>query len=301
MVDDPINKLRVANMNSVLTYKSIYENVFCNTFNKACYVFLCGGAGKDNIRNNVRIILEQKRLQVLYPEDLFIEMLNKDKKADLLEYENLLAENSDFVCIICESFGSAVELGAFIQNENIKRKLIIAVNQKHKRDKSFIMTGPVKHLKKINSERVIFYKVDDPENLGQLLSKLIRKSFKHINSNRSQSFGALSAYIAFIPMIIYFYQTVSRKVIHHHLKDFLRSKDMLPVKYNELFNVAVKYLLKDGVLTTDFNLEEKDERLSLSNKGFDVTCRLISNSYAPERTILHDKIRCTILREQLYK
>ena len=39
--------------------------------------------------------------------------------------------------------GSAVELGAFIQNEKLEQKLIVCVNQKYARDKSFIMMGPV--------------------------------------------------------------------------------------------------------------------------------------------------------------
>ena len=95
----------------------IFDDVFCKTFTQSFFIFLCGGADKRHIRNKIRIQLETNGLQVLYPEDLFMDMLNRDKKADLLEYENLLASNSDIVCIICESMGSAVELGAFIQNE----------------------------------------------------------------------------------------------------------------------------------------------------------------------------------------
>ena len=115
-------------LEAIEIYNSIYKDVFCNTFNQSCYVFLCGGAGQEHIRNPIRLILEHKQYQVLYPEDLFMEMLNRDKKADLLEYENFLADNSDIICIICESIGSAVELGAFAQNENIKNKMVIAIN-----------------------------------------------------------------------------------------------------------------------------------------------------------------------------
>ena len=55
-------------------------------------------------------------------------MLNRNKKADLLEYENFLAENADIICVICESMGSAVELGAFVQNPKIRDKMVVVIN-----------------------------------------------------------------------------------------------------------------------------------------------------------------------------
>ena len=64
----------------------IFDDVFCKTFTQSFFIFLCGGADKRHIRNKIRIQLETNGLQVLYPEDLFMDMLNRDKKADLLEY-----------------------------------------------------------------------------------------------------------------------------------------------------------------------------------------------------------------------
>ena len=64
----------------------IYNDVFCKTFSQSYYIFLCGGADKQHIRNKIRVLLEANGLQILYPEDLFMDMLNRDKKADLLEY-----------------------------------------------------------------------------------------------------------------------------------------------------------------------------------------------------------------------
>lgn len=286
-------------MKTIEIYNSIYEDIFCNTFNKSCYVFLCGGSGKEHIRNSIRPILEHEQFQVLYPEDLFMEMLNRDKKADLLEYENLLADNSDIICIICESIGSAVELGAFVQNENIKNKMIVAINQKYARQKSFVMMGPVKHLQKVNNNKVVQFKNDEPEALGKELIRVFRQTNKRLTSNKNQSFSTLSAYIAFIPMIVYFYQIISRKEIHRSLKGYLKSKNILPANYNELFNASIKYLLKSGVLVTEFNLQAKDETFSLSKKGNAETYNLIARSSASNRTLLHDKIRCVILKKQL--
>lgn len=42
-----------------------------------------------------------------------MDILNKDKKMDLLSLENFVAENSDIICVMPESPGSLVELGAF--------------------------------------------------------------------------------------------------------------------------------------------------------------------------------------------
>ncbi len=288
-------------MNTLQIYNSIYQDVFCNTFSKSCYVFLCGGAGNQHIRNKIRPILEREQFQILYPEDLFMDMLNRDKKADLLEYENLLADNSDVICVICESYGSAVELGAFIQNGEIKKKLIIAINQKYAREKSFIMMGPVKHLKKMNNNGIVLYRNDAPETLADALARVFRRYFRHSINNKNRSFETLSAYIAIIPMIVYFHQTISRIEIHKDLKEFIKSFFKLPTKYNELFNASVKYLLKCGVLVTEYDTDAKDETLSLSSKGYLETYNLISRSSGYDRTVLHDRIRCVILKTQLNK
>ena len=243
-------------------YEKIYKDVFCKTFSRFFFVFLCGGADKNNIRNRVRTYLEKERFQVLYPEDLFMDMLNRDKNSDLLEYENLLADSADVVCIICESMGSAVELGAFVQSEKFEQKLIVCMNQKYARDKSFIMMGPVKHLEKKNKEAVIRYKDTEPEKLGAALSKkmTILRRFAQ-KGNKMQSFENIAAYISFIPVIVYFFKDVKRKELHKTLKELLLKNKELPATYNKLFNASLKYMVRSGSLTTRFDENENDEIL----------------------------------------
>lgn len=277
----------------------IYSDVFCKTFSQSCYVFLCGGAGKGHIRNKVRPLLESKHFQILYPEDLFMEMLNRDKNSDLLEYENLLADNADVVCVICESMGSAVEMGAFIQNVEIKKKMVIAVNKRYSRDKSFVMMGPVKQLEKSNANGVVIFKEGDASALCEKLSKEFRRLRRKTIINKDQSFNTLAAYISFIPIIVYFYQSISRKTIHKSIKAMLNEKKQCPPKYNELFNAAIKYLLKIGTLVTSYDINNNDEIFSLSSKGYIETLGAIEQSFANEKTRLHDKIRCIILKEEL--
>lgn len=286
-------------MDTLSIYNAIYNDVFCNTYRQTCYVFLCGGAGKDHIRNKTRVILEKRQLQILYPEDLFMEMLNRNKKADLLEYENFLAENADIICVICESMGSAVELGAFVQNKKIRDKMVVVINQKYARDKSFIMMGPVKHIKKNNPDQFVTYKPNNLEALGTALSKRFKKIHKKPFLAKEDSFKKLSTYIAFIPIAVYFFQQVSRQQLYHDLKVFLKANNNLPAEYNELFNVAIKYLLKTGILITDFNKNASSGAISLSSKGYMETHTILSRSIASNKTILHDRIRCAIMQEQL--
>lgn len=278
----------------------IFNDVFCATFSQSFFIFLCGGAGRKHIRNKIRVLLEESGLQVFYPEDLFMDMLNRDKKSDLLEYENLLADNSDRVCIICESMGSAVELGAFIQNENLEKKLIVCINQKFARDKSFIMMGPVKHLKKINKSLILLYKENEAELLGkELIKRFHRLQRFSKKGNKLQSFNNLSAYIALIPMIVYFFGSVKRREMYKTLKELLFKQQKIPSSYNQLFNAAVKYLVRSSAIITRFDNLENDELLSLSHKGYIETLNLLNLSWAKNKTILQDKIRCAILKEQL--
>lgn len=287
-------------MNMLRIFTSIYDDIFCKTFSQSFFIFLCGGAAREHIRNKIRTQLEISGLQILYPEDLFMDMLNRNKKADLLEYENLLADNSDAVCIICESMGSAVELGAFIQNETLQQKLIVCINQKYARDKSFVMMGPVKHLQKKNKSAVIIYKDKEPEKLADDLIAIFHRSQKlSVRGNKTQSFNNLSAYIAFIPMIVYFFKSINRKDLHKTLKELLTVQNTLPSKYNELFNASIKYLIKSGGIVSKYDSSERDDVLSLSQKGYSDVNNLLQLSWGIDKTMLSDRIRCVILKEQL--
>lgn len=279
-------------------YESIYKDVFCHTFTESCFVFLCGGTGERSIRNDVRRFLEGERFQILYPEDLFMEMLNRNKNSDLFEYENLLAENADIICIICESMGSAVELGAFVQSDAVKNKLVVVIDSKYRRDKSFIMMGPVKHIEKSNPDVLIYFKPKDLYTLGNDLKRCFRKLHKKFRPNRNDSFQNLSAYIAFIPLLIFFFQKIGRDELYKGLKNFLSLQGILPTRYQEFFNMAINYLMKTGVVVSGLNQRKMEATLSLSPKGYWETKKVLDYSSAYEKTILHDRIRCAILREQ---
>ena len=157
----------------------IYKEIFCHTCDTSIDIFLCGGAktkskvNRDAIRRN----LEKYGFlfNIFYPEDLFIELLNK-KEYDLLSLEKYLAENSDYIVIVCESMGSAAELGAFVNNVETFSKVIVLQDLKFKNIKSFISEGPIKYLKKKYKNHVLYYK-NDSKKIASQLKNILKKEY----------------------------------------------------------------------------------------------------------------------------
>ena len=66
------------------------------------------------------------------------------KKTNALLLEEWLAQFSDAVIILVESFGTVAELGAFSLSEPLRRKLLPILDKKFVNDPSFLNTGPVR-------------------------------------------------------------------------------------------------------------------------------------------------------------
>ena len=84
----------------------IYNEIFCNIQHGNIDLFLCGAASTKEKTSYSRYyqgkLEDNANLSILYPEDMFMEMLNR-KKYDLLTLEKFLASNSDIILIVCES------------------------------------------------------------------------------------------------------------------------------------------------------------------------------------------------------
>jgi len=174
-------------------------------------VFLAGrgfGLG-DSVRPLLRKELRGRRYvrgyDVLYPEELFDELMSKKTGHDLLSLENILADSAHAVIIIVESPGSIAELSSFVSDEVLRKKLIAVVNRKHRDDKSFIMLGPVALLRSIRREAVILHDLGNPDPAK--LADDVRRAVRHIMSDtkvddslnnpiRAQYFILASVFIA---------------------------------------------------------------------------------------------------------
>lgn len=112
---------------------------------------------------------------------------SKSHKLNALEIEKWLAELSDAVIILVESFGTVAELGAFSLSEDLRKKLLPILDEKYKNDESFINTGPVRWVDQQSSYGPSIY-----TNLSTILTcmpDVINRIDRHnpVYSSRSNS------------------------------------------------------------------------------------------------------------------
>lgn len=286
----------------------MYNNIFCRFRRQYINVFLCGGAStkiKKSLRDKVRTLLEnetnrrswQLPIKVFYPEDLLIEMLNKTKDADLLCYEQFLANNSHVIPIICESAGSLVELGAFTNNDYTVDKVIAAVDKKRKKDKSFIMLGPVKYLKKINKLNVIEYGSDEKE-FAQKLVKNIREKYQRANMDSRLDLSTIVGMHYFIQLILYLFKKMNSQELAELIRHTLHMEETKidDKEFNVLYNAALKLLFQDEQI-----IKQPAQRYSnykLTKKGYSSMERMIANCTSGYSC---DRIRIEIMYNDFYK
>lgn len=150
------------------------QNIRKNKFSSGIlpkFVFICG----KQILNEMGIVKSKEELESeKNKRQLLIDKLhnnnviciisekiyNSDAKIDSLTFEELLAELSDDIIIIVESYGTVCELGAFTVNEKYFRKLLVINNEQFRNKKSFINEGPIRKLLAENEDRYILTKYD---------------------------------------------------------------------------------------------------------------------------------------------
>jgi hypothetical protein len=102
---------------------------------------------------------------------MFVELILGHQRQDLLTLENLLAKGVSAVVVLLQSPGTFAELGAFANHPQLKNKLVIVLEPRFERSQSFIMTGPVRHLRKETTSRVVYRQLDD-KNIGSLAKEI---------------------------------------------------------------------------------------------------------------------------------
>ncbi len=150
-------------------------------------VFLVGAgrSAPSTLRDQIRDELVGRKwvrgFDVYYPEELFEELLwEGERHAGLLELENKLAENVHAVVIVLESEGPIAELGAFANHEKLRDRLVVIVNRRHRKSRSFIMLGPVAYLKQETRSEIIYHEPKNPDmqKLGEQIRSAVRKISK---------------------------------------------------------------------------------------------------------------------------
>jgi hypothetical protein len=130
--------------------RRIHDEVYRRFYSYKTTIFLCGASPdkKDSVREQLQKALMDKQYSYMYdiffPEDLFEELISGPHHQDLISLENILADSVDVVILAIESTGAIAELGFFASNAKLRKKLICLVDQKHKKDRSFIKYGPLR-------------------------------------------------------------------------------------------------------------------------------------------------------------
>jgi hypothetical protein len=106
-------------------------------------VFLCG---KYQSRRRISVVQKLRRrvpgVHIFFAENVW-ERVARDENVNALDMENQLAGLSDCVVILVESPGTFAELGAFANDDRLRKKLFPILDKAYEGDKSFINTGPV--------------------------------------------------------------------------------------------------------------------------------------------------------------
>ncbi len=159
--------------------KIVKEIIFIPRNQRKVTVFLCGADRKDEktARSKMAAIFgEYPRYELLYPEDLFDDLLAGQGQHSLLKLENILADSVDAIVLFPESPGAFAELGAFSNNENLARKMVVIANKKYMSNKSFINYGPNRLVRASKTGKVMNISYDDLNNTDEK-----RKIYQRVN------------------------------------------------------------------------------------------------------------------------
>jgi hypothetical protein len=113
-------------------------------------IFICGG---DEKKFKNRKIIEgyfQKHIKnsITFRAENAWKIISQDKSTNALSLEEWLADFSDVVIILVESFGTVAELGAFSLSNTLRKKLLPILDSSYVKDQSFINTGPIQWIDK---------------------------------------------------------------------------------------------------------------------------------------------------------
>jgi hypothetical protein len=262
-------------------------------------VFLCGGASTKeqlSMRDKLKEQLElTKVIRILYPEELFMDILNLNKKQNLLMLEQLLADNCDNICIVCESVGSFVELGAFTNNSSTFNKVIALVQTKYKNQQSFLMLGPIRHIQASNKENVIFYNNDTDDAAKALIYRL--KQTKQVSTKDIDTIVGLHY---FILLALYFFKEVETGKMVDYIEQILVKNGFLidNQRLTLLFRPAIKLLYRER-LVERYTYNEK-KRYKITAKGLVMAEQMLSTVNMFDKIKKCDKIRMQILYSVYY-
>lgn len=150
-------------------------------------LFICGGDPKYcNRRGEIEHYLSKhaKHLLTFRAEYAWETISNTQPGYNALKLEEWLADLSDAVIIIVESFGTVAELGAFSLSAPLRNKLLPILDRRFKDDESFINTGPVRWVDQDSIYKPTIYA--DFETILTVIPEILSR----IDSNRPKFYNS---------------------------------------------------------------------------------------------------------------
>lgn len=258
----------ISNEDCTRISNKIRDDIYKPAFNFKTTIFLCGAdiTQKDKIRYKISEALKLRFwVDIIYPEDIFDELLYCYKTKDLLSLEGLLADSVDAIVLIPESPSSFAELGAFANDESLRSKLICIVDKKYKKDKSFINQGPLKLVKKANQFGLVFIDPNDEvDAIKRLISSLLK--MKKGSAKRGDKISLLQLENFLLPSI-YLLEPVSKEILVNLVASATEDK----------FNSF-------QTTTTALTILIKKKQIQLTVKGYKLTTLGLETFFAFRKT-----------------
>ncbi|MBO2553645.1 hypothetical protein I6M56_16490 [Shewanella algae] len=228
-------------------------------------IFLCGGlvdvkevkttSIRDAFLDHIANIGCNTANQVTLAEN-FKDWIHDSVYKDLLDFESDIAHISSLIVIILESPGALAELGLFVRNQELNKKLIIFVNDEHYNAESFISLGPLRYLESIQDRNVCAYPWD-LENIDESLKESLPEMHEDLLSmmngmDKSEGFNIKNdGHISFV------------------LYEIIRVFKALKISEIETFINEVGITLKRDKLKRLLFLLQKFELISVGKRGHD--------------------------------
>lgn len=279
----------------ILAY-TIRENIFRPINTSKVTVFLCGSdlSEKDKLRYQISEGFKKGThwywFDIIYPEEIFDELLYGADSQDLLSLEDLLAESVDAILLIPESPGSFTELGAFANDDKLRGKMVCVVDERYKNRRSFISRGPIKLIRKENKNRIIFI---DPADISGAMSKIaaVLRKVKKASTKNSEDINLLQLQNFLLPSI-YLLEPVTRN-------ELAQVVSFVSARKTSVFPATTAAL---SMLTRARKVELTSNGYKLTKLGLDSFVgfkRARARSETIQNTLLLDKLRLHILNFKL--
>ncbi len=258
-------------------------------------IFLIGKSlnDKNSFRAKVYDSLQNKKdINIYLPEHIFVdELFNRDK--DLLSLENILADSVHAIVMCVESAGSIAELGAFANHEILKDKLIVFIDKKYLKDKSFIRMGPIKFLHLKSSSKIVWHDFDHFSNEDR---NALVNNLKEVSNPDSLNTSISNPIVAerFLLALFYVFGNYSRKRIIYLLK-FIQEKYNIFINLENVISIVSSSL---SMLLKRSEINGSNTNYQLTDKGLYKLDKDLSSQFIHSHL---DKLRLRMLSSSLRK